>query len=193
MMPTEPQSSPFVRAENSVQTSLLKIAQGFSVAMELLLIESGGLLEYSGRVGGSSALLLEVSEAFAEGQMTGQLDKANEIATLSAAVTVEEIFAGVDIERRPGPRMQGTDSDELGAMTGGPDARAREFAEPESAKTKAQLGDRRDRRVPANEPRGRAFDGERKVPVGNGPGRPSGQRRDARPSQGVAGELLFRR
>ena len=49
------------------------------------------------------------------------------------------------------------------------DARAREFAEPESAKTMAQLGDRTDYRAPANEPSGRAFDGERKVPVGSGP------------------------
>lgn len=49
------------------------------------------------------------------------------------------------------------------------DARAREFAEPESAKTMAQLGDRPDYRAPANEPRGRAFDGERKEPVGSGP------------------------
>jgi len=55
-------------------------------------------------------------------------------------------------------------------------ARAREFAKPESARTKAQLGDRRDRHAPASEPCGRAFDGERKVPVGSGPGRgPSGE------------------
>ena len=49
------------------------------------------------------------------------------------------------------------------------DARAREFAEPESAKTMAQLGDRPDYRAPANEPSGLAFDGERKEPVGSGP------------------------
>ena len=49
------------------------------------------------------------------------------------------------------------------------DARAREFAEPESAKTMAQLDDRPDYRARANERSGRAFDGERKVPVGSGP------------------------
>ena len=55
------------------------------------------------------------------------------------------------------------------------DARAREFAEPESAKTMGQLGDRPDYRAPANEPSGRAFDGKRKEPVGSGPVRgPSG-------------------
>ena len=62
-------------------------------------------------------MLLEVSEALAEGQMAGPLDKAKEIAALAATVTVEEIFAGVDIERRAGFRMQGTESDELGAVT----------------------------------------------------------------------------
>jgi hypothetical protein len=99
---------------------LLKIAQCLEVAIELLLIESGGLLEHGDRVNCESALLLEVSEALAEGQMTGQLDKAKEIAALSATVTVKEILAGVDIERRSGFWMQGTESDELVAVSGGP-------------------------------------------------------------------------
>jgi hypothetical protein len=102
------------------QSSLLEIAQCLGVAIKLLLIESRGLLEYGGRVGGRSALLLEVSETLAEGKMTGQLDKANEIAALSATVAVKEIFAGVDIERRSGFWMQGTESDELVAVSGGP-------------------------------------------------------------------------
>src|SRR5213078_4647916 len=73
-----------------------------------------------GRVSCKRTLLLEVSETLAEGQMTGQLDKAKEIAALTATVTVKEIFAGVDIERRAGFRMQGTKSDELGAVSDGP-------------------------------------------------------------------------
>ena len=101
-----------------VQSALPKIAQCLGVAIELLLIESGGLFEHGGRVGWRSALLLEVSKALAEGQMAGQLDKAQEIAALAAAVTVKEIFAGVDIKRRPGFRVQRTESDELGAVTG---------------------------------------------------------------------------
>jgi hypothetical protein len=52
--------------------------------------------------------------------MAGQLDKANEIAALTATVTVKEIFAGVDIERRSGFRVQGTEPEELGAVSGGP-------------------------------------------------------------------------
>ena len=65
-------------------------------------------------------MLLEVSEALAEGQMVEQLDKAKEVAALAAAVTVKEIFAGVDIKRRPGFRVQRTESDKLGAVTGRP-------------------------------------------------------------------------
>jgi len=85
-----------------VQSALLQIAQRLRVAIELLLIEGGGLLEHSSRVSGRSALLLEVGEALAERQMTRQLDKAKEVAALTATMTVEEIFAGVDIERRVG-------------------------------------------------------------------------------------------
>ena len=54
--------------------------------------------------------------------MPGQLDKTNQIAALSTAVAVEEIFPGIDVERRPAFRVQRTESDELGALTGGPAA-----------------------------------------------------------------------
>lgn len=115
--------SQFFDQSRIAQSSLLKITQCLGVAFELLLIESGGSLEHGGRVGWESTLLLEVSETLTKGQMTRQLDKANEIATLAATVTVEEIFASVDIERRPGFRMQRTESNELGAESdrpGGP-------------------------------------------------------------------------
>jgi hypothetical protein len=105
------------------QSSLLQIAQCLGVAIELLLIESRGSLEHGGRVGWNSALLLEVSDTLAKGQMPGQLHKANEIAALAATVTVKEIFAGVDIERRSSFRMQRTESNELGTASdrsGGP-------------------------------------------------------------------------
>lgn len=46
------------------------------------------------------------------------------------------------------------------------DARAREFAQSELAKTKAKLAARADRCLPASEPRGQAFGAERKGPVG---------------------------
>jgi hypothetical protein len=50
--------------------------------------------------------------------MAGQLDKANQVAALAAAMAVEEIFAGVDIERRPGFGVQRTKPDKLGTATG---------------------------------------------------------------------------
>src|SRR5207247_2425434 len=101
-----------------VQSALLKIVQRLGVAIELLLIESGGLFEHGGNVGCRSALMLEISKALAEGQMAGQLDKAQEVAALTAAMTVKEIFAGVDVERRPGFRVQRTESDKLRTVTG---------------------------------------------------------------------------
>jgi len=187
-----------------VQSALLQIAERFRVAIELLLIKSGGLLERGGGIDWRSTVLLEVSEALTEGQLAGQLNKAQEIAALTTTVAVEEIFAGVDIERGTGFRVQGTESDELGAMTSRPEdpvllpqiieqrkalfeffeilahgafasgsegrgrgsafpgkdggwknflsnAKARGFAEPESAKTKAQPGGQSDHQVPASE------------------------------------------
>ena len=115
--------SQFFDQSRIAQSSLLEITQGLGVAFELLLIENRGLFKHGGRIGWNRALLLEVSETLAKGQMTGQLDKANEIATLAATVTVEEIFASVDVERRSGFRMQRTESNELGAASdrpGGP-------------------------------------------------------------------------
>lgn len=70
--------------------------------MELLLIEGGSLLEHHRRIGWSSLVLLEVSETLAERQLARQLDKAQQIAALTATVAVEEIFADVDIERGAG-------------------------------------------------------------------------------------------
>src|SRR2546425_12318108 len=114
---TNPQ---FLDRSGIVQSALFQIVQSLGVAVELQLIESGGLLQNGGRVGGRSTLLLEVSEALAKGQMARQLDKAQKIAALTAAVTVEEMFARVDIERGPGFRVQRTESDELGTVTGRP-------------------------------------------------------------------------
>ena len=62
-------------------------------------------------------MLLEVSETLAERQLARQLDKTQQIAALTATVAVEEIFASVDIERRAGIPVQGTEADELGTMT----------------------------------------------------------------------------
>jgi hypothetical protein len=112
----------FLDESRVVHAAPFKIPQCLRVARELPLIESRSLLQHCGRVG-QSALLLEVSKALAKGEALRQLDQANEITALAAAVAVEEIFTGVDVERRSGFRVQGTESDELGAVTrrpGGP-------------------------------------------------------------------------
>jgi len=94
----------------------VEITQRLGKAIELLLIESGSLVEHSGgRIVWRSGRLLQVGEALAEGQVSGQLDKSNQVAALSAAMAVEDIFAGVDIERRPSFGMQRTEPDKLGA------------------------------------------------------------------------------
>ena len=99
-----------------VHSPLFEIPERLGVAWELLLIEGRSLLPGVGGVG-RNVLLLEISQALRKGEMQGQLHKANQIAALSAAVAVEEILPGVDIERRPGFRVQWTESDELGART----------------------------------------------------------------------------
>jgi hypothetical protein len=61
----------FLDQSGIVQSALVEVAQRLGIVIELLLIKSGSLLEHGGRVDGRSALLLEVSEALAEGQMAG--------------------------------------------------------------------------------------------------------------------------
>ena len=50
--------------------------------------------------------------------MPGKLHEANQVASLPAAVTIEQILAGVDVEGGTGVLMQGTKSDELGVSSG---------------------------------------------------------------------------
>jgi hypothetical protein len=51
-----------------------------------------------------------------------KLGKAYQVATLAAAVTIEQVFERVDIERGAGLGMQGTEPDELGASSSGASA-----------------------------------------------------------------------
>jgi hypothetical protein len=50
--------------------------------------------------------------------MLGKLNEANEVASLSASVTIEQVLARVDVEAGASVLMQGTESDELGANRG---------------------------------------------------------------------------
>jgi hypothetical protein len=85
-----------------MHSTLFEILQRLGVMMELLLIESGSLLEHSSRIGWRSTVLFEVNEALAERQLARQLDKAQQIAAPTTTVAVEKIFASIDIEGRGG-------------------------------------------------------------------------------------------
>ena len=69
---------------------------------------------------------------------------------------------------------------EIFSATQGPE----KFSKPEPAKTKVQLGDRPDRREPTSESHERAFGGERKGPVGSGPGRSTSDEAWRNPARG---------
>ena len=60
---------------------------------------------------------MEIGDAFAKREMARQFDKANQVATTPAAVTVEQVFPGVDVEGGMSVLMQRTESRELGAGT----------------------------------------------------------------------------
>ncbi len=99
-----------------VHSSLLEITEGFRVMRPLALVESRRLLQHGAQVG-CRILALEIGEALAKRQMPRELDKANQIATLTATMAVKEILAGVDIEGRPSLGVQGAESHQLGALT----------------------------------------------------------------------------
>jgi hypothetical protein len=111
------------------------------------------------------------AESAGNGPRAGDADLAGERGYGPAAVAVEEIFAGVDIERRQalfeffeilahGAVASGCERKRRWPAFPGKDGgwrnflralRAREPAELESAKTKAQLGDPPEHQVPATE------------------------------------------
>ena len=82
-----------------VQTALPQIADRFRMAVELELIEGGRLLQQPGN---GSGCRVPVGEAppFGERQIEEELDKADQVAAAAAAVAVEQILSGVDVEGR---------------------------------------------------------------------------------------------
>jgi hypothetical protein len=67
--------------------------------VELKLIKSGRLLEQQGN-GSGRDVLFEKRHAFAERQIEEELDKTDKIAAPAAAVAIEQILRGVDVEGR---------------------------------------------------------------------------------------------
>src|SRR5712691_6974665 len=94
------------------QTSILQILDRFGMSVELHLVKVGGFREHLG-LRGQSDVLLQTDEALAEGEVLGKLHKADQVTAALTAVTVEQILAGIDIERRPGIPVQRAESHEL--------------------------------------------------------------------------------
>ena len=69
------------------------------------------------QLGGGGEFFLEIGDALAKREMARKFDKANQVATTPAAVTVEQVFPGVDVEGGMSVLMQRTESRELGAGT----------------------------------------------------------------------------
>jgi len=82
------------------------------MAVKLQLVEGRGFFQHLG-IGHRRDLPLEVGDALTERHFLRQLDKSDQIAAASAAVAEQQILAGVDVEGRPGFRMQGTEAHEL--------------------------------------------------------------------------------
>jgi hypothetical protein len=119
-MPAQVPAWRITDAEFSDQSRIInpapvEITRRIGIVIELLLIKSRGLSKHSRGVRLSDALRIQISHTLTEGQTAGQLDEANQVPALAAAVTVEDIFACVDIERGPGLFMQWTESNNLGS------------------------------------------------------------------------------
>jgi hypothetical protein len=93
-----------------VNSALPEIAERLRILIQLVLIESGRLFEHCDCSFFSSGRWIEISKAFVEGQVMRELEEANQIAALPAAVAVEDILVGVDVERGPALLMQRTET-----------------------------------------------------------------------------------
>jgi hypothetical protein len=82
------------------------------MTVELKPVKCSGLLQHCAAPG-SSELPLEEGETLAEREMLGEFDKTNQVTAAAAAVAVEQILTGVDIEGRTMVAMQGTKPNEL--------------------------------------------------------------------------------
>src|ERR1700733_5182512 len=81
-----------------VNPAVPEIAERLRILIQLVLIESGRLSEHRDCFFFSSGLWIEISKAFVEGQVMRELEEANQIAALPAAVAIEDILVCVDVE-----------------------------------------------------------------------------------------------
>src|SRR6202453_4234333 len=93
-----------------VNSALPEIAEGLRILIQLVLIETGRLFEHCDCIFFSSVRWIGISNAFVEGQLMRELEEANQIAALPAAVAVEDTLVCVDVERGPALLMQRTET-----------------------------------------------------------------------------------
>jgi hypothetical protein len=101
-MPTQISAGSITDAEffdqsRIVQSAVLQIAHGFRVAVELKPIKGGRLLQQP-RNGSGRQLVFEMGHRLVEWQMEKKLNKADQVAAPAAAVAVEQVFGGIDVE-----------------------------------------------------------------------------------------------
>ena len=100
------------------QAALSQVVNSFGAAVELALVKSGGLLQqFSRRVRDLAQFPFQVFYTFAEGKAQRKLNPADEVSTAPAAVAIEQILGGIDIEGRLGLMVKRTESDELLPMS----------------------------------------------------------------------------
>jgi len=100
------------------QAALGQIVSRFGVAVELTLVKGGGLLQQFDRgISDLAQFPLQVIYAFAKRQTQRKLNAANEISSAPAAVAIEQILAGIDIEGWLGLPVKRAEADELLLMT----------------------------------------------------------------------------
>ena len=92
-----------------MHATAVKVLVCLGMPAELLLIELDGfaqrfLLPRLGR----AELLFQVNQSFRKREVQPKLDQTNEVAALAAAVAVEDILNGIDVERGLSFRMQRT-------------------------------------------------------------------------------------
>ena len=79
------------------QAPLVEVLDRFPVAVELELVEGGGLVQQLG-LAAEEYLLFQMSDGLLEAEAEIQLHKANKVAAASATVAVEQVFASIDVE-----------------------------------------------------------------------------------------------
>ena len=94
------------------QSTLLEILHRFRMTVELKPVKCSGLLQHCADPG-SGELPLEEGETLAEREMLREFDKTNQVTAAAAAVAVEQILTGIDVEGRTMVVMQGTKPNEL--------------------------------------------------------------------------------